>query len=250
VHNILIAAVVALTAVSSGSAQTPIVPARARVEYTIVGTVTGIDAKGVSKAEVTLDAASGGPRRMQTDTAGHFTLAGLSTSTAVLHLRAFGYSPKTTTVRITTADNRAVVTISLEPLAAELMGAEVTASGADGDTKLAEYYARKTASNTFGRYIDGDDILKRKPQFVSEMLRNVPGVTLEAGSRMGNILRIRGCSPLVWVDGVRMPGAQLDELAAVQDVAGIEIYNSFAGIPARYFDRTATCGTILVWLRS
>ena len=67
---------------------------------------------------------------------------------------------------------------------------------------------------------------------------------------MGNVLLLRGCAPLVWVDGVRVPGAQLDEVAPPEDVAGIEIYNSFAGIPARYFDRTATCGTILVWLRT
>jgi hypothetical protein len=52
------------------------------------------------------------------------------------------------------------------------------------------------------------------------------------------------------VDGVRLPGAELDEYTQGNDVAAIEIYNSFAGIPVQYFDRTAVCGTILVWTKS
>ena len=38
--------------------------------------------------------------------------------------------------------------------------------------------------------------------------------------------------------------------ALLAEVAAMEVYYSFAGVPSRYFDRTATCGTILVWLKS
>jgi hypothetical protein len=75
-------------------------------------------------------------------------------------------------------------------------------------------------------------------------------VTLSASGRVGNTLRIRGCPPLVWIDGVRIPNTQIDEVVTPSDVAAVEIYSSFAGIPAQYFDRSATCGTILVWSRA
>jgi outer membrane receptor for monomeric catechols len=95
--------------------------------------------------------------------------------------------------------------------------------------------------------------------FLSDVLRKVPGVVVRPGSRMGNVVRLRNCAssvsegrgaPLVWVDGVRIPNTEVDDAARVADVAGIEIYPSLAGVPATYFDRSASCGTILIWTKS
>jgi len=224
--------------------------ASARREYSVTGTVIGIDAAPVGKAEVSItEAGQTSAHRLQTDTLGHFSAAGLTSSSLVIRVRAFGYTPRATSVVIAESRNQTSVTISLEPLATELAEADITAAGADADRKLTEYYARKSNSH-FAHFIDAEDIAHRKPQFTSEMTRTIPGVALTGFGRVGNVLTIRGCAPLVWVDGVRMPGAQLDDVAPPDDVARIEIYNSFAGIPARYFDRSATCGTILVWLKS
>jgi hypothetical protein len=33
-------------------------------------------------------------------------------------------------------------------------------------------------------------------------------------------------------------------------VLAIEIYSSFAGIPAQYVDRNTNCGAIVVWLKT
>jgi hypothetical protein len=218
--------------------------------YAVAGRVVGADASPVAKAEVRVEGASGVVLRIvQSDSAGQFSVERLSDVPRQVHVRAFGYSPRTVGVTASPATHRANVTIELELVAANLPGVPVTEKETDQDTKLAAYRDRK-ATNSFAHFVDGDEIERRKPQFVSEMLRSIGGVTLISSDKMGNILRIRGCSPLIWVDGVRMPGAQLDEVAPPGDVAGIEIYNSFAGIPSRYFDRTATCGTILVWLRS
>ena len=164
-------------------------------------------------------------------------------------MRHLGYTPKTVDVIIKGADNSESVIVALEPNPAELNAVDVRATQNEPDARLREFYARK-ASNSFGHYMDAADFEKRHPQFVSEMLRQVPGVTLSASSRVGNTVRIRGCAPLVWVDGVRIPKTQIDEVTVPSDVAAIEVYSSFAGIPAQYFDRTATCGTILVWSRT
>ena len=224
--------------------------AQATLPYAVDGQVASTEGAPIANAEVRVEGAHGVILRiLQSDSIGHFTAERLSDAPTSLHVRAFGFAPRNVAVTPSATTHRASVTIALEAVAAKLPGMPVTEDEIDHDKKLAAYRDRK-ATNSFAHFVDGDDIERRKPQFVSEMLRSIGGVTLQSSDRMGNVLRIRGCAPLVWVDGVRMPGAQLDEVAPPDDVAGIEIYNSFAGIPSRYFDRTATCGTILVWLRS
>jgi hypothetical protein len=36
----------------------------------------------------------------------------------------------------------------------------------------------------------------------------------------------------------------------MNDVAAVEVYNSFAGIPPQYVDRKTNCGAVVVWTRS
>ena len=218
--------------------------------YTAAGQVLGTDGSTIRNAQVRIEDAHGVVLRiLQSDSLGRFSAERVSEAPASIYVRALGYAPKTVAVKPSPDTHRVTVTIELETIAAKLPGMPVTEEEIDHDKKLAAYRDRKE-HNSFAHFVDGDAIEQRKPQFVSEMLRTIGGVTLKGSGKMGNVLLLRGCAPLVWVDGVRMPGAQLDEVAPPDDVAGIEVYNSFAGIPARYFDRTATCGTILVWLRT
>lgn len=218
--------------------------------YVVAGQVIGADGSTIQNAQIRIEDLRGVVLRiLQSDSVGRFVAERLSESPASIHVRAFGYAPKTLAVKPSPEMHRVQVTIQLEAIATKLPGVPVTEEEIDHNKKLAAYRDRR-ATNSFAHFVDGDAIEQRKPQFVSEMLRTISGVTLNSSDKMGNVLLLRGCAPLVWVDGVRMPGAQLDEVAPPDDVAGIEIYNSFAGIPARYFDRSATCGTILVWLRT
>jgi hypothetical protein len=218
--------------------------------YAVAGQVLGADAAPLEHAQIRIEDRGGVVLRiLQSDSVGRFLAERLSDAPLSVHVRALGYAPRSVAVKASSATHRVSVTIQLERVAAELAGVPITEEEVDHNKKLAAYRDRK-ANNSFAHFIDGDDIERRKPQFVSEMFRTIGGVTLKSSDKLGNVLLLRGCAPLVWVDGVRMPGAQLDEVAPPDDIAGIEIYNSFAGIPARYFDRSATCGTILVWLRT
>jgi hypothetical protein len=49
---------------------------------------------------------------------------------------------------------------------------------------------------------------------------------------------------------MRTPGVEIDDVAHGNDLAALEIYSSLIGVPPQYADRTATCGTILVWLKT
>ena len=82
------------------------------------------------------------------------------------------------------------------------------------------------------------------------MLRTIAGASLSS-DRAGNRILLRNCKPMVWVDGMRAPGAELNDVARPTDVAGLEVYPSSAGLPPQYQDRNnRMCGAIVVWTRN
>jgi len=223
--------------------------ARQSGSYSLSGTIADHEGKPLGGAEVSLIEHDSATRLVRCDTAGRFELRSLPTANVKLHIRRLGFASRYVDVAITGADHHSVVVIELDAAATELAGVSVVDVANEPDMRLREYYGRKS-NNAFGHYIDGSTIEARRPQYVSEMLRSVAGASVTPSGRIGYTVRLRGCPPLVWLDGVRVPGAQLDELIQPAEVAAMEIYNSFAGIPAQYFDRSATCGTILVWTRA
>jgi hypothetical protein len=126
--------------------------------------------------------------------------------------------------------------------------AEVIVEGSQGH--LQEFYEHK-ANNNFAKFFERKDIVKQNPAYLSELLRSVAGASLSASPRTGNSISFRNCKPMVWVDGMRAPGAELDDVARPMDVAGLEVYPSSAGLPPQYQDRNnRMCGAIMVWTRN
>ena len=111
-------------------------------------------------------------------------------------------------------------------------------------------FDRRSTSNKLGYFLNEQQIQASHPQYTSDALRRVPGIVVLPARGIGNAVRIRGCAPLIWVDGQRAPGVELDEVTHGSDVAAMEVYRSLAGVPAEFTDRSAICGTILVWLKS
>ncbi len=216
--------------------------------YTLTGRVVATGGIPVPNADIVIVEPHAAERSVRSDSLGYFR-ATLAEPSVVLRVRGLGYESRTVAVSIPADTHQSTVTIELDAVSARLDTVKIADDSTGTDVKLRDFAARK-AANSFARFFDAADIEKKKPRVVSEMLRSTPGIRLQPSARIGNLVLIRGCAPLVWVDGVRMPGVQLDEAVAPDDVAAMEIYHSFAGIPARYFDRTATCGTILVWLKT
>jgi hypothetical protein len=142
------------------------------------------------------------------------------------------------------------MTIVLEPVAAYLESFDVFGDVSSG-AWLSDFYRRRR-ENSFGRYFTQADIVGANKRVLSEVLRQTAGVTLTPSQRFGYVVRVRGCrdAPMIWLDGMRLPGAELDEVAKPDDVAALEVYRSTAGVPAQFLDRSNRgCGTILIWTR-
>jgi hypothetical protein len=164
----------------------------------------------------------------------------------MLNVRRLGYKTASKNVTVGESSRDNPVNFELQEIASDLDA--VVVEGSMGH--LQEFYDHK-ANNNFAKFFERKDIEKRNPVFLSELLRTVPGAALYASDRSGNRIFLRDCKPVVWVDGMRAPGAELDDVARPMDTAGLEVYPSSAGLPPQYQDRNnRMCGAIVVWTKN
>lgn len=191
----------------------------------------------------------------RTDSTGVFRFAALAPGKVELEFRRLGFEESTRQVTIA-ADRSADVTVVLVAIPQE-MAAMIIAEEARAREALREFYDRKEAG--FGHFITREQIEKRRPINLSDMMRMVPGAQL-VPSRVGGtaVLRFarassapgRDCPPQYFVDGVMVRGFNIDDIPP-SDVEGIEIYSGVSVIPPQFknFLSTAICGVVAIWSR-
>ncbi|MEO7086625.1 MAG: TonB-dependent receptor, partial [Gemmatimonadaceae bacterium] len=213
----------------------------------ISGTVTDKQGNTLANAEVAIVEHDTIRHRTITGDNGRFRIDAVPPTRLELRVRRVGFQISHVTVDASPLDRS--IFIALDPVVGVLDAVNI-----DGEEtqkrlspQLIEFYSR-ARSNHLGYYIDEQRLADLHPEHTSDALRTVPGVVVRP-ARIGNDVRIRGCAPLIWIDGLRAPGAQIDDITHGTDVAAIEVYESQAGVPAQYTDRSATCGTILVWMK-
>jgi hypothetical protein len=140
----------------------------------------------------------------------------------------------------------------MEQYAVPMEEKEIIAESPMASDWLRGFNERK-AKNSFGHFLTRDSIVKRRVLHASDLLRRYPSarVILLRDGRF--IVRMRNCTvaPLLFVDGVRVPQAEIDDIAQADDIAGMEVYPSMAGVPAQFMDRSnGGCGTIVIWTRT
>lgn len=224
-------------------------PAATTPAYQVTGTVKDSAGAPVPEAEVTLiERATTLRRPVATDAQGRFELRDVPAGRLTVRVRRLGYQPRTVDVVVGATAPTTFLKIIVTPAPAQLEEVLVDAAPSG---RLREFYDHRQQRQSFGRFLELADIRRIAPRSPSDLFRSVPGITIRAASGGGNTIRVRGCQPMVWVDGLRIPGAELDEVVQPSDIGGIEFYPSSAGIPAQYMDPSnRLCGLILVWTRS
>ena len=217
--------------------------------YEVTGVITDTAREPVPGVEVTAIDASDRARGAVTDSRGRFDLGRFPAGPLSLHVRRLGYEARAIDVTVGARGEPTSVEIVLLAVPAELMAVSVTA---DPQGRLREFYQRRQERATFGRFLDSEDIRRQGPANASDLFRTVPGVSVKNNPAVGgSAIRIRNCQPMVWLDGQRTPGAELDEVIRPEEIAAIEFYPSSAGTPAQYLEHgNRLCGLILVWTKS
>ncbi len=181
---------------------------------------------------------------------GRFVLVVAQATPASIRVRRMGFIEAAVAIPLRQSVTDTLVVVLAE-VPASLAEIDVVAPEEEMAGWLREFYQRRR-SNSFGRYFTRQTIQDAGKYHMSELLRMTPGVTLAPGRRFGYVVRMRGCrdAPMIWLDGSRLPGAELDDISKPADIAAMEVYTSSAGVPVQFMDRSNRgCGTILLWTR-
>lgn len=184
-----------------------------------------------------------------TDSTGHFAVRDVPAGRDTVEVGLIGFAHEQVVLNLQPGAVTSVTLLLSETvLKVEDIRVEVTRPRERG--KLAGFYDRMRAG--FGSFVTPEEIEARDAQHPSDYLRGVMGVHV-GPYRMGRarvtIVRTGNqCAPTYWVDGVRSPATEIDDLNR-EDVLAIEVYRGASETPARFGLGGAACGTIVVWTR-
>ena len=137
--------------------------------------------------------------------------------------------------------------------------------------RLASVGLYERAQGGNGTFILRDEIEKRQPLKITDLLQGRAGIRVVAMSRAASALardivmrsgagvigRGRYCLPRVYLDGalIRMGGSEppviaLDEVAKPEDIEGVELYKTPSQVPPQYGGSSSACGVVLIWTRT
>ena len=191
-------------------------------------------------------------RLVRSDSLGRFVLPDFPTGRSEVTVRRLGFRPRRFFIDPDTLRDSLQVTLASEP--AVLAGIGVTARESRLRHGIEDFYRRRVKG--VGTYWTRDDIEQYNTQRTSDVLRGAPGIRLvRVSSGMGvrfnstSIVR-RDCTPMIWMDGQRAPGLEVDDILA-RDIEGIELYGGPATTPMQFsqYSSSSTCGTIVIWTR-
>jgi hypothetical protein len=188
-----------------------------------------------------------------TDSAGRFSLGGLTSGANALVVRRLGFQPLDTTLTLLTGRSDTVAFV-LALLPQDLPGITTNMDAILRD-RLPDFYRHRTAGGGF--FFDRRDIDAKQPQYLSDLLRSLPGTRVMMDRTGRGTLRMnrsssgpRDCPPDVWLDGVRAEGLNVDDVG-IHDVEAVELYRGPAGLPPEFNDRLGrpNCGAVVIWTR-
>lgn len=98
------------------------------------------------------------------------------------------------------------------------------------------------------------EITARHPMQPTDLFQGIPGVRVNRDSRGSLMVTGRGgCLMALFINGFPAPqlsGVAIDDMVNTLDLAGIEVYNGIAGVPADLtMGPSNPCGTIGVWTK-
>jgi hypothetical protein len=185
----------------------------------------------------------------ETDTAGMFSAADLPVEWGinVVLVRQPGYAPLISSLWVVEPHAHEWLTGIMQPQAVDLPAVVVEADRIRLSFDRSGAFQRRRERG-WGRFFTRDDIDRRKPARVTDLLRGIPLLTVEPRQRKIYLnYGWRECEATVWLDGSPLLDSDVDAYVRPEDIAAIEVYREF-GTPVE-FARPFTCGAIVIWTR-
>jgi hypothetical protein len=185
---------------------------------------------------------------------GAFRLTDVLTGTQMLVARSLSFASAAEPINVTSREPLDVV-VTVGPKVSLLDPVLITARR-DMALEKSGFNARKRAGG--GKFFTREDIDRRKPNYITDMVKNVTGVTvtqqrggavISGRSRVTSMYSSGPSCSRVYVDGFEwsnlMPG-DLDMFVNPDDVIGLEVYQP-GDVPAQFRKLDRNCVTVVVW---
>lgn len=179
-----------------------------------------------------------------------------------LHVTRLGYDSASIVVDSPSSTNSILVELRRS---AQMLDTVAVATRATSWSPKVEGFERRLARANGGAFYTRDDIERRRPIVVSDLVRRTPGVRVvdSMGVRLfasarGNKLvdgphgrRSVPCIMRVGVDGRVMEWGFAADQIAPTEIYGIEVYSGPATIPREYASQIIDgfCGLVMIWTR-
>ena len=181
---------------------------------------------------------------------GVYRIAGVPTGPRVVRVRRLGFRPDSVLVQVlpggtVTAD------VVLRVVAQQIAAVVIEAGHPQFSGRMASFFERRARG--FGTFFTAEEIDRRHPSRLTDLLRTVPGVRLEQqGHERVVLFRGARCAPLIWIDGAPATAGYLDpDIFHPGTIAGIEVYPGPATVPSElmWVRGKGACGVIALWTR-
>ena len=213
-------------------------------------TFAGGQPAAASRVEIVGSSAAG-----ITNERGEFSLTGAPSGTQMLLVRHLGWTPGQVPVDLS-ASTPQRVTVELQKYVPVMDPVVVTARA---EKALESVGFTRRQRGAMGRFITAEEIARRNPIHLSDVLRTVPGLTVQMNGTQPEIVSSRGNSPTntgcvnYVVDNMHfqsIDGGDPNEFLNPREVAGIEVYQG-SMVPAEFTGTGgSTCTTIVIWTKA
>jgi hypothetical protein len=194
-----------------------------------------------------------------TDEQGRFSFPRLKPGPFAFRVARMGYTEITTPYWQVMGGETLEVTVRLHPTTVLLAPLEINARSRSESPMLAAFYSRLDR-RMGGTFFSREDIERRRPAQLTDLLVDVPGVRLQGGSRISDrivtfdrsLFRPGGgeCQVQVYIDGMPARGeVSINELASPAGLEGMEVYRGLSTVPPEFLTPEARCGVIALWTR-
>jgi hypothetical protein len=219
--------------------------------------------------------------RVATNDSGQFA-ARVDVGKVTIEVKRLGFMPSKLTVQVR---RDTAIEIIMLPSPGRLQTVTVTETSLAGLTRLGFYDRQEQAKRGLlnGSFITPDDITKRNPSAISQMLGNIQGVSLQnSAGRSIPTAHDGACAMTIYLDGAQVNNTKgqqgkmsalieweranpigeegpeggkiadyggIDLLTSAQQILAIEVYPRMGSAPIRYQSLTNNCGIILLWTK-
>ncbi len=227
----------------------PVADSMARIAGVVV------DSSGRPLSHATILTADNSASATSSDS-GQFLIKGLRPGSEKFVVRALGFAPATFSTQLRAGRTRRLRVI-LSPTTVRLSTITVLDSISAPLLAQTGFFQRK--QKAWGTFITPEDVRRRNPSYVSDMLRGVNGVeVVSRGAGQTAILSTRSmsisgrCAMNLFVDGTRQylsGGMTIEDVVAGSEMAGMEVYASASEVPPEFIVSGSDCGAIVIWTK-